>query len=102
MKTVILAGGFGTRLSEKTGSIPKPMVPVGEKPILWQYQLLLGMRYGRVEAFPTFARKVNEVSFGLEEQLLFVLGEICIEQLRFQAVILCIVCISGNNIPVQE
>ena len=48
-------------------------------------QLLLGRRYGRVEAFPAFARKVNEVSFGLEEQLLFVLGEICIEQLRLQA-----------------
>lgn len=35
MKTVILAGGFGTRLSEKTGLIPKPMVEIGGKPILW-------------------------------------------------------------------
>ena len=35
MKVVILAGGFGTRLSEYTGSIPKPMVSVGGKPILW-------------------------------------------------------------------
>jgi glucose-1-phosphate cytidylyltransferase len=35
MKVVILAGGFGTRLSEYTESIPKPMVPVGGKPILW-------------------------------------------------------------------
>ena len=35
MKCVILAGGFGTRLSEKTTSIPKPMVPIGAKPILW-------------------------------------------------------------------
>ena len=35
MKVVILAGGFGTRLSEYTDSIPKPMVPVGGRPILW-------------------------------------------------------------------
>ena len=35
MKVVILAGGFGTRLSEYTESIPKPMVTVGCKPILW-------------------------------------------------------------------
>lgn len=35
MKAVILAGGFGTRLSELTGNIPKPMVEIGGKPILW-------------------------------------------------------------------
>lgn len=35
MKVVILAGGFGTRLSEYTETIPKPMVTVGERPILW-------------------------------------------------------------------
>ncbi len=35
MKVVILAGGFGTRLSEYTKAIPKPMVTVGGKPILW-------------------------------------------------------------------
>ena len=35
MKVVILAGGFGTRLSEFTERIPKPMLTIGEKPILW-------------------------------------------------------------------
>ena len=35
MKTVILAGGFGTRLSEYTKLIPKPMVEIGGRPILW-------------------------------------------------------------------
>lgn len=34
MKVVILAGGFGTRLAELTHSIPKPMVPIGDKPML--------------------------------------------------------------------
>ena len=35
MKAVILAGGFGSRLSEATHPIPKPMVEIGGKPILW-------------------------------------------------------------------
>jgi len=35
MKVIILAGGFGTRLSEYTESLPKPMVMIGGKPILW-------------------------------------------------------------------
>jgi len=35
MKVVILAGGFGTRLSEETDIKPKPMIEIGEKPILW-------------------------------------------------------------------
>jgi len=35
MKVIILAGGFGTRLAEYTKTIPKPMVPIGGKPILW-------------------------------------------------------------------
>jgi glucose-1-phosphate cytidylyltransferase len=35
MKVIILAGGFGTRLSEYTETIPKPMVTIGGKPILW-------------------------------------------------------------------
>ena len=35
MKVVILAGGFGTRLSEETELKPKPMVEIGDKPILW-------------------------------------------------------------------
>jgi glucose-1-phosphate cytidylyltransferase len=35
MKVLLLAGGFGTRLSEETGLRPKPMVEIGGKPILW-------------------------------------------------------------------
>ena len=35
MKVVILAGGFGTRISEETDNIPKPMIRIGHQPILW-------------------------------------------------------------------
>jgi glucose-1-phosphate cytidylyltransferase len=40
MKVVILAGGFGTRLSEETDLKPKPMVEIGGKPILWHIMKL--------------------------------------------------------------
>jgi glucose-1-phosphate cytidylyltransferase len=35
MKVVILAGGFGTRISEESDNKPKPMIEIGGKPILW-------------------------------------------------------------------
>ena len=35
MKTVILAGGFGTRFAEETDDKPKPMVRIGDLPIIW-------------------------------------------------------------------
>ena len=35
MKTIILAGGWGTRLEGEDERIPKPMVPIGNQPILW-------------------------------------------------------------------
>ena len=35
MKAVILAGGLGTRFSEETQTKPKPMIEIGNKPILW-------------------------------------------------------------------
>lgn len=35
MQVIILAGGLGTRMSEETDFIPKPMSKIGKKPILW-------------------------------------------------------------------
>lgn len=40
MKVVVFAGGFGTRLSEETGARPKPMVEIGQHPILWHIMKL--------------------------------------------------------------
>ncbi len=40
MKVVILAGGFGTRISEESYLKPKPMIEIGEKPILWHIMKL--------------------------------------------------------------
>ncbi len=40
MKVVILAGGFGTRITEESHFKPKPMVEIGEKPILWHIMKL--------------------------------------------------------------
>jgi glucose-1-phosphate cytidylyltransferase len=40
MKAVILAGGLGTRISEESGTRPKPMIEIGGKPILWHIMKL--------------------------------------------------------------
>ncbi|MEJ8545134.1 glucose-1-phosphate cytidylyltransferase [Brevibacillus borstelensis] len=45
MKVVILAGGFGTRISEESHLKPKPMVEIGDKPILWHIMKIYS-RYG--------------------------------------------------------
>ena len=45
MKVVILAGGFGSRLSEETSLVPKPLVEIGGRPIIW-YIMKHYSRYG--------------------------------------------------------
>ena len=43
MKVVILAGGFGTRISEESAFKPKPMIEIGGMPILWH--IMKGFSY---------------------------------------------------------
>ena len=50
MKVVILAGGLGTRLAEETESVPKPMVEIGGRPLLWHIMRHYA-RYGHKEFF---------------------------------------------------
>ena len=50
MKVVILAGGFGTRLSEYTDTIPKPMVPIGNKPII-EHIMDVYASYGHIDFY---------------------------------------------------
>ena len=45
MKVVILAGGLGTRISEETDNLPKPMIQIGGKPILWHIMKIYS-KYG--------------------------------------------------------
>jgi glucose-1-phosphate cytidylyltransferase len=78
MKVVILAGGYGTRISEETGVKPKPMVEIGDKPILWHIMKIysahgindfifcLGYK-GHVikEYFATYSLHMSDVTFDL-------------------------------------
>ena len=48
MKVILLAGGFGTRLSEYTESLPKPMIRIGGKPILWHIMKIFA-NFGRLK-----------------------------------------------------
>lgn len=78
MKVVILAGGFGTRISEETANRPKPMVEIGGKPILWhimkiyseqgfdEFIVCLGyMGYYIKEWFSNYCIHNNDVTFDL-------------------------------------
>lgn len=79
MKAVILAGGFGTRLSEETGVRPKPMVEIGGKPILWhimkiysayginEFIICLGYKgYFIKEYFSKYFLHMSDITFDLK------------------------------------
>ena len=66
MKVVILAGGFGTRLSEYTDIIPKPMVPLGNKPII-EHIMDIYSRYGHMR-FDGVYKRVNQLNRKIEPQ----------------------------------
>jgi len=56
VKVILLAGGFGTRLSEFTSTIPKPMVQIGGKPMLWHIMNLYA-RYNHKDFFVALGYK---------------------------------------------
>ena len=78
MKAVILAGGMGTRISEETDILPKPMVRIGEKPVLWHimkhyahfgiqdFVICLGYKgYAIKEYFANYYHHHSDVTFDL-------------------------------------
>ena len=80
MKAAILCGGRGTRLREVSDLIPKPMVPIGDKPILWHimktyaahgitdFVLLLGYKGGVIrDFFLNFAAHTTDVTIDLSK-----------------------------------
>ena len=80
MKVIILAGGFGTRLSEETEIKPKPMVEIGAKPILWhimktyshygfnEFIILLGYKgYYIKEYFANYFLHQSDVSINISD-----------------------------------
>jgi glucose-1-phosphate cytidylyltransferase len=60
MKVIILAGGFGSRLVEYTEVIPKPMVPIGGKPILWHI----------MQTYSSFGHKDFYVALGYKAEVI--------------------------------
>ncbi len=89
MKVVILCGGLGTRLREETEFRPKPMVPIGHKPILWhiiklyshhgfkEFVLALGYKHELMAAGGgTFTIGAGE-SFGRPHELYYTAGLHC-------------------------
>ncbi len=80
MKAVILAGGYGTRISEETAVRPKPMVEIGDKPILWHimkiytaygindFIICCGYKgYMIKEYFANYFLHMNDVTFDIKK-----------------------------------
>jgi len=87
MKAVILAGGYGSRLSEATNIIPKPMIEIGGKPILWHimkiyshykiydFIILLGYKgYIIKEYFANYFLHQSDITFDLKTNEMQVLN----------------------------
>jgi glucose-1-phosphate cytidylyltransferase len=80
MKAVLLAGGMGTRISEETGTKPKPMVEIGAKPMLWHimkiysangihdFVICLGYKgYLIKEYFANYFLHTSDVTFDMQQ-----------------------------------
>jgi glucose-1-phosphate cytidylyltransferase len=78
MKTVILAGGLGTRISEETADKPKPMVLIDDKPIIWHVMDIYA-RQGFKDFVIATGYKSEVISNWVEEEQDISLKELSIE-----------------------
>jgi glucose-1-phosphate cytidylyltransferase len=92
MKVVILAGGYGTRISEETGVKPKPMVTIGDQPLLWhimkiysvhgfnEFIICLGYK-GEVikEYFANYFLNHSNITFDFTDHNKLIYNEVCAE-----------------------
>jgi glucose-1-phosphate cytidylyltransferase len=90
MKAVILAGGFGTRISEETHLRPKPMVEIGGRPILWHimkiyshhgindFVICLGYKgYVIKEYFANYFLHMSDITFNMRTNRMEVHHNLC-------------------------
>ena len=88
MKVIILAGGYGSRLSEETNLKPKPLLEIGEKPIIWHimklyshygfndFVICLGYKgYLIKQYFQNFLLHQNNIQINLKENKLSIIGK---------------------------
>lgn len=90
MKAVLLAGGYGTRISEESGIRPKPMVEIGTKPILWhimkiysqfginEFVICLGYKGNIIkEYFANYFLYQSDVTFDMKYNTMSILNNNC-------------------------
>ena len=82
MKVIILAGGFGTRLSEYTKRIPKPMVKIAGYPIIIHI-IKHYMKYGLTDFYIAAGYKSNEIknTLKISKKMLYHLSTILIKKI---------------------
>ena len=84
MKTIILAGGWGSRMGELADLVPKPMINIGSRPILWhimqsylkhgfnEFIIALGVKGDVIkDYFINYKNKVSDVEIDIQKDQIF-------------------------------
>ena len=85
MKTIILAGGWGSRMGELADLVPKPMINIGSRPILWhimqsylkhgfnEFIIALGVKGDVIkDYFINYKNKVSDVEIDIQKDQTFI------------------------------
>lgn len=111
MKTVILAGGFGTRISEESQFKPKPMLEIGEMPILWhimksysahginEFVICAGYKQHVIkEWFADYFLHTSDISFDFTEENKIIVHDKHVEQWKVTVVDTGLKTMTGGRI----